>query len=39
MPGMDEKQENADALQVIGIISITASLVLGLVWVFTEWLV
>jgi|tagenome__1003787_1003787.scaffolds.fasta_scaffold20945128_2 hypothetical protein len=38
MAGMDDKLENADALQVIGIISMIASLVLGLVWVFTEWL-
>jgi len=35
---MDDKQENTDALQLIGIISMIASLVLGLVWVLTEWL-
>jgi hypothetical protein len=38
MAGMDDKLENAAALQVIGIISMIASLVLGVVWVFTEWL-
>jgi len=33
---MDDKHEDADTLQLVGSISIFASLVVGLVWVFTE---
>jgi hypothetical protein len=34
---MDEKQNNPKALQLIGSISIAASMVLGLMWVIAEW--
>jgi hypothetical protein len=37
--GMDGKKNTADVLYFLGSISIIASLVLGLVWVFTEWVV
>jgi hypothetical protein len=33
---MDEEQKHTDILQLLGSISICASLVLGLVWVFTQ---
>jgi len=36
---MDDKKNTADVLYFLGSISIIASLVLGLVWVFTEWVV
>jgi len=36
--GMDgkQKQKHADVLQLVGSVSIFASLILGLVWVFTQ---
>jgi hypothetical protein len=36
---MDDKRNNADVFYFLGSISIIASLVLALVWVFTEWVV
>jgi len=35
---MDGKQTDTDVLQLVGIISMIASIVLGLLWVFTQWL-
>jgi len=35
---MDDKQKDTDAYYLLGSLSIIASLCLGLVWVFTEWL-